>query len=312
MEAYKTIKALGTEVEFYLQSDTARDLNNDLLELEKIVTNFEKSFSRFLLTSELSLFNETSGSFWASAELIDILLVAREFYHSTKGIFNPGILPNLERVGYDKSFNFIIPNDNKEVSILEEINNNFDLLNIDIANNLITKPNSLKIDLGGIGKGYIVDLLAAELTQKGCKNFWISAGGDMYLSGLDKDKKEYQVGIQNPLKLDKDIAKLIVSDSYMAIATSGVAKRQWQRKGKTYNHVIDPRTGSSVSNDLLAVTIISDKAVKTDVFAKTVLILGKEQGLEFINKQENTEVLIIDKNLEFSMSSGMSKYLIKS
>lgn len=310
MEIYKTIKALGTEIEFYLQSETNHNFNSDLAELESIVKDFEKSFSRFLLTSELSLFNETNGSFWASAELIDILLVAREFYHSTKGIFNPGILPSLERVGYDKSFSLITPNDNKEVVEFEEENNNFDLLNIDIANNLITKPNNLKIDLGGIGKGYIVDLLANKLTQKGYQNFWISAGGDMYLSGLDKDKKEYQVGIQNPLKLDKDIAKLIVSDSCMAIATSGVAKRQWQRKGKTYNHVIDPRTGSSVSNDLLAVTIISDKAVKTDVFAKTVLILGKEQGLEFINKQENTEVLIIDKNLNFLMSSGMSKYLI--
>lgn len=311
MEAYKTIKALGTEVEFYLQSDIVRDLNSDLLELEEVVTNFEKSFSRFLLTSELSLFNETSDSFWASAELIDILLVARDFYHSTGGIFNPSILPNLERVGYDKSFNFIAPDDSRDVVVPEETNNNFDLLNIDIANNLITKPGNLKIDLGGIGKGYIVDLLAAKLTQKGYQNFWISAGGDMYLSGLTNDKKEYEVGIQNPLKLDKDIAKLKVSKTHMAIATSGVAKRQWRRKGKIYNHVIDPRTSNSVSGDLLAVTVISDKAVKSDVFAKTVLILGKEQGLEFINKQENTEALIIDKNLEFSMSSNMDEYLIK-
>jgi FAD:protein FMN transferase len=311
MEVYKTIKALGTEVEFYLQSENSDNFDNDLFELEKLITGFENSFSRFILTSELSLFNASSDSFWASKEFINILLLARDFYHQTKGIFNPSILSDLERIGYDKSFNLISPSDNKNVASREYGNNNFDLINIDLENNLITKPAKLRIDFGGIGKGYIVDLIADILKGKGYKNFWISAGGDMYLSGLTEEKKNYQVGVQNPLKLDTDIAKLLVIDDSLAIATSGIAKRQWRREGKLFNHVIDPRTGTSVSNDILAVTIISDKAIKSDVFAKTVLILGKEKGLEFINNQDNTEALIIDKNLEFIMSKNLNKYLIK-
>jgi len=311
MQIYKTIKALGTEIEFYLQSDTDINFTNDLVELEKVVIDFENAFSRFILTSELNLFNEASGSFWASTELIDILLAARNFYHITKGIFNPSILPDLERVGYDKSFNLIEPNDEKKVFLVEYKKNDFDLINVDIANNLISKPVDLKIDLGGIGKGYIVDLLVKKIESKGYTSFWISAGGDMYLSGLMENKEPYQVGIQNPLRLDEDIASLVVLDHKLAVATSGITKRKWKREGKMYNHLIDPRTGTSVANDLLAVTVISDQAIKTDVFAKTVLILGKEQGLEFINKQDNTEALIIDKNLEFSLSKNMNKYLIK-
>jgi len=311
MQTYKVIKALGTEIEFYLQSDTDVNFNVDLAELEKIVINFENSFSRFILTSELSLLNDSSDSFWTSTELIDILLVVRNFYHTTKGIFNPSILPDLERVGYDKSFNLIEPSDDKKVAIHEYQKNDFDLISIDTKNSLITKPTNLRIDLGGIGKGYLVDLLVKKIESKGYKNFWISAGGDMYLSGLTEDKKPYQVGIQNPAKLDEDIANLVIVDEKLAVATSGVAKRQWKREGKIYNHLIDPRTGTSVDNDLLAVTIVSDQAIKADVFAKTVLILGKEQGLAFINNQSNTEALVIDKNLEFSLSENMNKYLIK-
>jgi len=311
MEAYKTIKALGTEVEFYLQSETKNDFNDDLAELEKMVLNFESNFSRFILTSELSLLNQSSDSFWSSRELIDILLLARNFYHLTAGIFNPSILPDLERIGYDKSFNLLDIDSKEKILNPEPATKDFDLINIDIASNLITKPANLKIDLGGIGKGYIVDVLVKKIIAKGYENFWISAGGDMYVSGLTEDKKLYQIGVQNPLKLEVDIASLLVIDKQLAIATSGVSKRKWKREGKTYNHVIDPRTGTSVSNDLLAVTVISDKAVKSDVFSKTVLILGKEQGLEFINKQSDCEALIIDKNLEFSMSKNMNKYLTK-
>ena len=311
MQTYKAIKALGTEIEFYLQADSDVNFKIDLAELEKIVTNFENSFSRFILTSELSLFNESSGHFLASAEFIDILLLAHDFYNTTKGIFNPSVLPDLERVGYDKSFNLVEPSNDKKVAINEYQKNDFNLVDIDIANSLIIKPDNLKIDLGGIGKGYLVDLLVKKIESKGYTNFWISAGGDMYLSGLMEDKKQYQVGIQNPVKLDEDIANLLIVDEKLAVATSGVAKRQWNRGGKIYSHLIDPRTGISVDNDLIAVTIVSDKAVRADVLAKTVLILGKERGLAFINSQINTEALVIDKNLEFSLSENISKYLIK-
>jgi len=188
MQAYKKIKALGTELEFYLQSELKRNFDLDFLELEKIVNDFENSFSRFILSSELSLLNRSTDSFWASPTLIDILQTAHKFYSLTAGIFNPAMLTSLERIGYDRSFDLIDSNDTAEVSPKTNEPVNFDLLTIDIDNNLISKPADLKIDLGGIGKGYLVDLLVKSLNIKGYKNFWISAGGDMYLSGLSEDK----------------------------------------------------------------------------------------------------------------------------
>ncbi len=311
MQVYKKIKALGTEVEFYLASDKKVDFNQDLRELEVLVANFEKSFSRFKENSELSLLNNSVGDFKASQGLINILSLAKEFYAVTNNIFDPTILNVLENMGYNTSFDSI--NLNKKSKQTENKNTKIDFTQviIDSKNNLVNKPIDLKIDLGGIGKGYIVDLLVKNIKSKGYQNFWISCGGDMYLAGKTDDNKFYQVGVQNPAQLDKDIFNLTVIDKELAVATSGVAKRQWSDKGITYNHVIDPRTGLSVANNLLAVTVVSDETVKADIFAKTVLILGKEAGLEFINKQKNTEALIIDRNLELGLSKNINKYLTK-
>ncbi|MEI6836020.1 MAG: FAD:protein FMN transferase [Candidatus Falkowbacteria bacterium] len=311
MITYKKIKALGTEIEFCLQSNINRNFEYDLKELEFFIVNFEKRFSRFLTSSELSLLNRAGGAFKASSELIDLLSLAQDFYKTTKGIFDPTILKTLEKKGYDKSFdsadfNHDIIKEDKYLGVID-----FSQVEIDLAHKLITLPSGLAIDLGGIGKGYLVDLLVTKIKAKGYRDFWISAGGDMYLSGLNQDQKPYQVAVQNPKKLAEDIFNLTIINRELAVATSGVAKRQWLNNGKQYNHIIDPRTGLSVDNNLLAVTVVSDQAVKADIYAKTILILGVEQGLAFINRQANSEALIIGSNLELSLSKNMNNYLTK-
>ena len=307
MIAYKKIKALGTEIEFYLQSDLDLDLEADLVKLELIVNNFENKFSRFVPNSELSLLNKIVGDFKASPELIKILLLAKKYYKLTSGIFDPTILRALEGTGYNKSF---------DLGDFNEVQNqsnkiDFSQIIIDENNNTVKRLDDLKIDFGGIGKGYLVDALVTKLKKKGYKNFWISAGGDMYLSGLTQESKHHQVGVQNPLDLDNDLFNLTTNGGELAIATSGIAKRQWLIGEKKFNHLIDPRNGQPVDNGLLSVTVASDSVVKSDIFAKTVLILGKEAGLDFINQQDKAEALIISENLELSLSQNMGKYLIK-
>lgn len=308
MQAYKKIKALGSEIEFYLQSDETHNFENDLSELETKINNFEQQFSRFKYTSELSQLNQATGKFVVSEEMMKILLLAKSFNEITGGIFDPTILKTLENHGYDKSFDSSNFNQCNQVAVKSE-KINFSEIVVDVQNNSVSRPENLKIDFGGIGKGYIVDEIVKNLKNKGYKNFWVSAGGDMYLSGRDENHEAFKVGVQNPLELDKDLFNVNVSD--MAVATSGIAKRRWQKNNRSVNHIIDPRTGTSVDNDLLAVTVISDKTVKSDIFAKTVLILGREAGLEFINNLENTEALIIDNQLGFSISKNINKYLTK-
>lgn len=307
MHIYKKINALGSEVEIYLQSKTDLSFTEDLLHLEILISKFENKFSRFKNDSELSLLNNSGEAFSASKELIDILILAKFFYEKTSGIFDPTILKNLEGYGYNKSF--LAQDFNKGKIDLKKENINFGRVIIKQDEKTVLLPRDLKIDLGGIGKGYIVDVLSSVLKNKAYKNFWVSAGGDMHLSGVSEDGNCFQVAIQDPLNLEEDIFYLKVNEE-LSVATSGIAKRKWEKQGKNYHHIIDPRTALPADNKILAVTVVSNHTVKADIYAKTVLILGREAGLAFIDNQQDAEALIIEEGLQFSFSKNMFKYLI--
>ncbi|MBU4432655.1 FAD:protein FMN transferase, partial [Patescibacteria group bacterium] len=134
---FKEIKALGTEIEVYLQDEPKKDFASDFAELEKVIVDFEQSFSRFLDNSEINHLNQSANIFSASDEMIKILLLAKNYYQETEGIFDPTILQSLEDLGYKKSFPFNEPGDaNHDQSEI-----NFQKIIINENEKIISKPN---------------------------------------------------------------------------------------------------------------------------------------------------------------------------
>lgn len=310
-------KAMGTDIAVCFLGAKEDAAQREISQIKNRIFEFEKRFSRFLKDSELSMLNNACGAFAASDEMMDILKEIKKYHLETKGIFDPTIVCALESVGYDKSFD--------KISSEKDSENNFNIEThqekfgkrsklsealVDEKNKQVFIPSELRIDLGGIGKGYIIDKIAQDLIKKGFENFWISAGGDIFLAGKDGDEN-WIVGVQNPKDLDNDLAKINVSEKSMAIATSGIMKRRGEKGGHKWHHIIDPRTGFPAENDVSAVTVIAPSVAEADVLAKTVLILGKDEGIELINKRNNTECLIIDSDLNVLLSDNMGKYLIK-
>lgn len=310
-------RAMGTDIAICFSGIKEDIAKKEIDGIKNSISRFENRFSRFIRDSELSIMNKACGSFDASEEMMDILREIKKYHLETKGIFDPTVICALESIGYDESF--------EKISSEKKSENDFNIglhkdrfdkrgrlseAIVDEKNNAVFVTEGLRIDLGGIGKGYIMDEIVQDLIVKGFKDFWISAGGDIFLVGKDSDEN-WTVGVQNPKDLDNDLAKINVSDKSMAIATSGVMKRKGIRGGFKWNHIIDPRTGLSVTNDILAVTVIAPSVSEADVFAKTVLILGREDGMELINGRGGTECLIIDSDLNILLSNNMDKYLIK-
>ena len=131
----------------------------------------------------------------------------------------------------------------------------------------------------------------------------------MYLKGQDENGSNWQVGVQNPLDHDQDLLNLKISSAGSAVATSGITKRKGRIGDYKWHHLIDPRTGLSADNNILAATVISDSVWLADVLAKTVLILGKE-GINFLSNFKSAEGLLINSRLEVFSSNGMKKYVI--
>lgn len=307
MDFTEKFKALGTEI--IICTEIPQKKCGVLPDIKKIFYDFEKKFSRFQTASELSRLNQCRGrEFNASPLMIEMMLLAKTAHKKTGGIFNPTVLNVLENLGYDKNFEDIgglNQNQTASVKICSRKNGAFADIKINKTAGKIKMPEELKIDLGGIGKGFVADLASQKL-KKYSANFWISAGGDMIFSGTNHGQN-WRVGVQNPLRHENDIMEMEMSEKMPAIATSGITKRAWRQNGRDYHHIIDPRTSLPANNRLLSATVVTHSAWWADVLAKSALILGAEEGLKMINNEKNAEGVLIDRDLHMYFSDNMQK-----
>ncbi len=311
---WKKFNALGTEIIITAALTVEQERKKLLDEAEKIVLDFEKKFSRFLDGNELSRFNNFSGGeFAASQTMLDLLKEAKRANLLTQGIFEPAIIGSLEDSGYDRSFLELDKLPGRKVTpsnIAKKFFKQPRINDLEILGDKVVKPKGLRLDFGGLGKGYLADFLGDHLFGR-VSDFWISAGGDLLVKGGDQPGAGWNVGVQNPHKPAQEIFSIKSKGEKIGIATSGVFKRKGRSGDFFWHHLIDPRTGLPTANDVLAVTAVAASAKQADVFSKTVLILGERAGLEFIDGQEGAAALIFLKNGQTVFSKKALTYLSK-
>ncbi|MBI5742490.1 MAG: FAD:protein FMN transferase [Candidatus Niyogibacteria bacterium] len=305
---YEKWRALGSEAAIFLADADEKIGRAAVASIKNELDVFERRFSRFLPESELSRLNAAAGqNFSASAEMIDLLKVARELYRETDGIFDPLILPELLRAGYTKSFDTHL-----EIRFPSDLGvqlpsgrHGFSEVFIDEARGAVRLPAGAMIDLGGIGKGYAADRIS-EILVKNFKNFWISLGGDIRFFG-DFKSNPWMVGVQDPFSHDNDLFDLAIGGEFCAVATSGTTKRRFTHSDgrEPSHHIIDPRSGPPAASGIVAATVVADSAARADVLAKSALILGAQAGVELINKLPRAECLLIDDKGATYFSDGM-------
>jgi thiamine biosynthesis lipoprotein len=148
----------------------------------------------------------------------------------------------------------------------------------------------MSLDLGGIAKGYAVDRALAVLKSKGVSSAIIDAGGNFYAMGKPRNRECWVSGIRHPIRRDQIIARLAVTDC--GVATSGNYERFVEIDGKKYCHIIDPRTGWPVEG-MLSVTIVAETATAADALSTTVFVLGKEDGMDLIERLPGVEGMLL-------------------
>ncbi len=300
---------MTTLVYIALSSDkyTDEEINVDIAEIVAELKDFEHKFSRFLPDSELSKLNACDYT-KVSDEMLAILDTCKKYHTHTKGLFDPTIHNALINEGYhlSKSKGFYNEKQHTHSSTTAA---NFDLVKIDYTNKTVAKPKNIKIDLGGIGKGYIIDAIANKLKKK-YADFCISLGGDIYVAGYDQinNYPYWAIEIENPFAHKLDTPTLIVSDK--AIATSGINKRVWQKYGQPKHHIIDPRTAQSSQTNLACTTVIGESTITCDIVAKMLLIHGADKGLEYC-ESNNIAAIFITKESKIIYTQKAHEYVWK-
>ena len=163
------------------------------------------------------------------------------------------------------------------------------------------KPG-VRIDLGGIAKGYSVDKAIEVLQTYGVQHARVSAGGDMRLLG-SKRGEDWVVGIKDPRQPDLLAVRLPLSD--IAISTSGDYERFFiDSDGERIHHILSPSTGEP-AGALQSVTVIGQTSMDTDALSTAVFVLGVEQGLALINSLEGFDAILIDQKRNMHYSVGL-------
>ncbi len=278
---------MGTVVEITIQHKDPAAARKVIQEAFYEGERIENLLSIYKKESEVSMINLKAGveEVKVSRDCLYVIEEALSYSELSDGAFDITVGPLIELWGFDRG--------GKKVPNKTEIKKALRLLNyknISINREKSTvklKKRGMKIDLGGIAKGYAVDRMAAILKNGGIKKAIVNAGGDIYALGNPAGKSGWEIGIRNPRDHEGIVDVIKVKNK--AIATSGDYEKFFTKGSRRCSHIIDPRTGEPAS-DVMSVTVIAPNALEADALATTLFVLGKKAGDELIRQLENVEV----------------------
>ena len=280
-----TFSAMHTEVDV---------LDAAVEPVEFLFHEWHRRLSRFDDASELSALNRSGGDwFTASCLLREVLERALYWARETDGLFDPTILPALVAAGYDRSFELVAGA--IHLTTQPSVQPAGAWQNVEVYGDTIRLPHGVQLDLGGVAKGMAVDRAIAGFAR-GCVN----AGGDLRTVGGG----EYLVGVENPLRPERDVLALRIQDR--AVATSSTWKRRWQGG----HHLIDPRTGKPSTSDAVSVTVIAGTAEEAEVMAKVALLRGLTGGGEWLARR-GLAALLIAASGSLLATPGFEDYVVR-
>lgn len=276
-----------------------------------LIEKLEQRFSRFLPDSEVSRLNRSSGE-WVnvSEALFEMLSLAFHYHKETGGLFDPSILTDLKRLGYDRSMDELYqvsedshPRPSASTPTIKPV---FASIELDHSSQRVRIPHGMEIDLGGIAKGWIVEQAAALLNQYAdvCA---VNAGGDILFIGEPLDGFGWDVCLEDPRYPSRILAPLHVRSG--AVATSSSTKRSWKKQNERHHHLVDPRTGESAISNWLSVTVFNKSLVKAEVFAKSILIGGVGEAATLMKKNPDITYLAVDHEGRITGSKNSKEFM---
>ncbi|MBP2834422.1 FAD:protein FMN transferase [Dickeya parazeae] len=162
----------------------------------------------------------------------------------------------------------------------------------------------MEIDLGAIAKGYIADVIRQFLYQHHVYHALINLGGNVLAIGRPQSAHQaaWSVGLQKPFGDNGELIGMI-HVANKSVVTSGIYERYFECDGRVYHHILDPKTGYPLDNELLSVTIISDASIDGDIDTTLIYGLGVEKGLAYLSRLPHIEAILVTKDRRVMLSS---------
>jgi thiamine biosynthesis lipoprotein len=303
-------KTMGTTYQIRVIAGYFKNLESLGKKIETRLATINQTLSVYIEDSEISHFNalrETGKQFQISDDFVNVITVARRIYNLTSGALDATVNPLVNIWGFGSSERGKIIPAKKDIAVLLK---DIGFMNIILVEKryLVKKNPDVSLDFGSIAKGYAVDQLVVLLHENGIKDCLVEIGGEVFASGVRKDGSKWKIGINTPDKnAPNDQVYRTLSLQDKGLATSGDYRNFFEKNGKLFSHIIDPRTGFPVNNGVVSVSIIADTCTVADGLATAIMVLGAEKGLELIKRMDSTECLIITRNKDRTFSDIYSE-----
>ena len=265
------------------------------------IRRLEAIWSTWIPTSEISQINAAAGRrpVAVSNETMVLLRRSMEVFQVTHGSFNIALGPVVDAWGIGRTPR--VPGAQE----LDRLRSLIELSSIQLdpeAGTVYLPESGMRIDIGGIGKGYAADLTVAVLRNRGATGGVVALAGDIRTFGDLPDGQPFPFGIPHPRKSDAVLARLDLKDE--AVSTAGDYQRYFEQDGVVYHHILDPRT-LRPARECQSVTIVAKEGVWADGLDTGIFVLGPERGMALIESLPDVEGVIVDADGHMRVSNGL-------
>ena len=290
---------MGTEVSVELWHDDANHAAHCADQVFTEMRRIDALMSPFKADSELSKINTqaAAAAVIISNEMFDLIKASIKYSELSSGAFDI----TFSSVGYLYDYRKKQrPSDAKINELLPAINYRHILLD-EQAHTIKFSMKGVRIDLGGIAKGYAVDNAITLLKACGIKSGLVKAGGDAFVLG-NRSGQPWMLGVKHPRQDNKVAVRLPLTN--VAISTSGDYERFFIEDGKRIHHILRPSTGKPVTETWSA-TVMGNSALETDALSTALFVMDLKSAMALVDKLKNVDAIIIDAQGEMHYSSGL-------
>src|SRR3972149_816158 len=295
---------MGTVVEITVVAQDEERAEEPMPAAFKEIRRLEEIMSTYIPSSDISRVNAAAGlsPVKVHKDLILVVKKALEFARLSGGAFNIALGPAIDLWNVTESDD--IPSDQE----LEAIRPLTDLKNIivdDTAGTLFLREKGMRINLGGIGKGFAADYAYNVLRQHGIRSGIVAVAGDLRVFGKRPDGSAWNIGIRHPRKQEGVMAQVqFLERADMAISTSGDYERFFMKNGVRYHHVLSPDTlHPSLGNQ--SVSVIAKDSTTTDVLSTAIFAMDPEKGFKLLGSLPEVEGIIMRNDGRISLPPGL-------
>ena len=273
--------------------------------------DIDYKLSNYREDSEISALNRQKTSDWlpVSSEIAELVAIAKVVNANSEGCLDLTIKPLFDLWGFSKH-DMKVPQQTDIDKVLAHVG--MDKVELDQANlRLRKKDPELGIDLSSIAQGYTVGTIAKLLESRGIQQYMVEIGGEMKVKGRKANSDEWRIAIEKPTPFAREVQKIISihQENGEAVMTSGTYRNFFEENGKTYSHILNPKTGRPVDHNLLSATVLHDDPTWADAWDTALLCLGENEGYK-VAEANHLRVLFIfheGKELKERLSSELIK-----